>query len=322
MTDTSDSYSVTSRDASGGELNPGYDRMQTFCKQMLKTRTFLGHYQENRLVQSLQAYRALVVISKTDESLANDIDIVRNRIKKFYSNNPQFWMGYTDSSMIGAPYGSCLWTELEGIPFGEYFFQIKSVRFRANEALIKLKVLKPMHDMEESIKLEHKIKEEAATQDSGHLAKDFQELLEMWRRSSAEYFLWLFSQKITARNIASVLKFICLLAFAAVAAAFHGVKYLGEFTLKFIAELRKLLHVSMPIILKAFDLLTKVIGGIFLLLAMMWRDTFGRKEPTVYSQPSPMSSIRFRDEPFAPIEYRPDLRNNRSYANTSRFRRS
>lgn len=64
---------------------------------MLKTRTFLGHYQENRLVQSLHAYRALVVIGKSDEPLANDIQIVRQRIKKFYSHNPEFWMGKNNS---------------------------------------------------------------------------------------------------------------------------------------------------------------------------------------------------------------------------------
>lgn len=264
---------------------------------MLKTRTFLGHYQENRLVQGLQAYRSLVVISKTDESLPKDIQLVRQRIKSFYLHKPEFWMGFTDSSMIGVPHGSCIWTELDGIPFGEYWFQIKTVRFRNNEALIKLKVLKPMDDVEESIRQEHKIKEKQSDYDSGQIAKDFQELFEMWRRSCSEYFLWLFSQQITAHNIASVLKFICLMALAAGTASFHGLMYLGAFTLKFMAEFRKLIDVSMPIILKALDLLSKVIGGFYLLLAMVWRDLFGRRDPPTYNQRSPTPYLGFRDDP-------------------------
>lgn len=300
--------------------------MQTFCKQMLKTRTFLGHYQENRLVQSLQAYRALVVISKTDEPLAKDLQIVRQRIKSFYSNNPEFWMGFTDASMIGVPNGSCIWTELDGIPFGEYWFQIKTVRFRNNEALIKLKMLKPMHDVEESIRQEQKIKENQISFDSGQMVKDFQELFQMWRKSCSEYFLWLFSQQITAQNIASVLKFICFLLIAAGTASIQGLMYLGEFTLRFMEEFRKLLHVSMPIILRVVDLMSKVIGGIFILLAMIWRDIFGRKDQPPYGlqgQRTPMSSINFRDDPpLRPIEYRPDATNSRNYGNSSRYRRS
>lgn len=290
---------------------------------MLKTRTFLGHYQENRLVQSLQAYRALVVISSTDESLAKDMQIVRQRIKSFYSHKqPEYWMGFTDASMIGVPHGHCIWTELDGIPFGEYWFQIKTIRFRDSEALIKLKMLKPMQDVEESIRLEHKIKEKQCAGDAGQIANNFQELFEMWRRSCSEYFLWLFSQQITAHNIASVLKFICLLVLAAGTASYHGLMYLGEFTLKFMAEFRKLIDVSMPIILKALDLLSKTIGGIFLLVAMVWRDLRGRTDPPAYNQRSPIPSLGFRDEPpLRPIEYRPDIRNNRSYANDNRYRR-
>lgn len=321
--DSHSTYSATSRDTSAGDVNPSFDRMQTFCKQMLKTRTFLGHYQENRLVQSLHAYRSLVVISKTDESLAKDIQIVRHRIKTFYSHNPDFWMGFTDSSMIGVPNGSCLWTELDGIPFGEYWFQIKTIRFRNNEAIIKLKILKPMEDVVESIRQEHKIKEEQSTYDSGQMAKDVQELLEMWRKSTSEYFLWLFSQQITAKNIASVLKFICLMVLAVGSGCIHGLMYLGAFTLKFMAEFRKLLHVSMPIILKALDLLSKVIGGIFLLVAMIYRDLFGRRGPPAYSQGPPIPSLGFSDEPpLRAIQHRPDLRNNRSYTTSIRYRRS
>lgn len=304
-------------------MNPGYDRLQTFCKQMLKTRTFLGHYQENRLVQSLQSYRALVVISKTDESLINDCQIVRQRIKKFYSHNPDFWMGYTDSDMIGVPHGSCIWTELDGVPFGEYWFQIKSVRFRNSEALIKLKMLKPMHDVEESIRQEHKIKETQSGYDSTQMAKDFQELLEMWRKASTEYFLWLFSQQITAQNIAGALKFICLILLAAGTASIHGLMYLGAFTLRFMEEFRKLIHVSMPIILKALDLLSKVIGGIFILLAMIWRDVTGRRDPVaVNNQQFPNPALAFRDNlPPQAIEYRPGIR-NRGYGSGRGYRRS
>lgn len=95
---------------------------------MLKTRVFLGQYQEKRFVDAVKNYRDLIVINHTEREVIRDFEAVRDRVLREYGGTQQVvWFGYTSASMIGAPSGSCIWTELnESIPFGEYWFQVRT----------------------------------------------------------------------------------------------------------------------------------------------------------------------------------------------------
>lgn len=94
---------------------------------MLKTRVFLGQYQEKRFVDAVKNYRDLIVINHTESEVIRDFEAVQNRVLREYGGTQQLmWFGFTGGAMIGAPSGSCIWTELsENIPFGEYWFQVK-----------------------------------------------------------------------------------------------------------------------------------------------------------------------------------------------------
>lgn len=292
-----------------------HDNMQIFCKQMLKTRVFLGHYQEKRFVAGVKAYRDLIVVSSSEKNIARDFEIVRNRIvSALGSAKPLVWVGYTHSGMIGAPVGSCIWTELsDPIPFGKYWFQVKTVRFRENEVFIKLKMLRPLHASEPVEQAEHRnIFPSSTTTDDGSpissrmsetandVIANFSELFTVWRHSMHDNLLWLITQQITTKNMVSLIKVLFLLLVAGLTASVQSVKYLGEFTLRFMEETSKLVHVLMPLLVKCVDLLSKTIGGIYILIAMVWRDSVGggrrntnyrRQQEAIMQDPPPYGSF-------------------------------
>lgn len=71
--------------------------VRIFAKQMLQGRLFLGHFQERRFVEPLQAYRDVIIINDEDK-FKNDIELVRKRLKNFYRNN---WIGITNPTFVG-----------------------------------------------------------------------------------------------------------------------------------------------------------------------------------------------------------------------------
>lgn len=244
--------------------------MQNDCKQMLKNRIFLGHYQEKRHVSSISSYRDLIVLNNTERDLKKLLDSIKLRIG-FY--NPELWIGITDAKMIGTPAGHCLWTELEELPFGQYWFQIKSIKFRQNEVCLKIKSIRAMesgdHQKEESKLVDN-------SSDINQIAASFNELFLQWRDSTKAHFLRFLSNDITKENIINTIKFTSLLFLSLVTGAFHGIKFLGVFTIRFMAEFSKFIHVATPIFFGIIEFFNKIIGGFYILLAMIWKDSTGK----------------------------------------------
>lgn len=240
---------------------------------MVKTRVFLGHYQEKRFVDSLQSYRDLIAISSTEKDLITDLAIVKKRIVQA---GHLVWIGLTDSSVIGAPVPPCLWTELDGIPFGEYWFQIKTVRFRDTEILIKLKMLRSKYsmDQQQQQQIPNTVSQPNQLVDvNAHITV----LCDTVTQLSHDLVTWIQQQKFDKENFIISLKVFSLLLIGAFTASWHFVQYVGKFTLQFMDIMVRLIHVSMPLLLSLVDLLKKVIGGFYLLIAMVWRDSVGHR---------------------------------------------
>lgn len=269
---------------------------------MLKTRIFLGQYQEKRFVHDVQTYRDLIVVSSSEVDLIRDLEAVRHRVQQHTASTSKdgssIWMGYTSAGLIGAPAGSCIWTELNNepdtIPFGHYWFQVRTVRFRDNEVLIKLKILRSMQSADQSSSSRPRQSFGSSTTSTNnnendsifdtstsshsstteHIA-DFSQLLSTWRQSAHDSILWICSHQLTASNAVQALRMLSLMMVAAMTGSVYAIKYLGMFTLRFMEEFSKLMHVMMPFLLRCLDLLGKTIGGFYILIAMIWRDSVG-----------------------------------------------
>lgn len=251
------------------------ENLQILCKQMVKTRVFLGHYQEKRFVDSLQSYRDIIAISVTEKDLINDMDIIKKRITKA---GHLVWIGFTDSSVIGAPVAPCLWTKLEHIPFGEYWFQIKTIRFRDTEILIKLKMLRPKYSMDQQV-----TKKTIPQPNLFDFSPYISGVCDTATQLSHDLVNWIQERKFDKENFITSLKLFSLLVIGTLTASWHFVGYVGKFSLQFMDLMIRLIHVSMPLLLSLVDLLNKIIGGIFILIAMIWRDTFGSGSRSRYS---------------------------------------
>lgn len=271
--------------------------VRAFAEQMLIDRIFMGDYQEKRLVSKLNAYKDLIVLNKHEKILCDDLMTVKNRM---LAENPSAWFGYTSPIDVGAPPVYCIWTTLEdtskmqrpitapaalSVGFGEYWFQIKAIRFGLNVMELHVTVLRPI-DPTSAMSSGPSIStlaQQAFEVDTAKIQQyvqgnivevNWMELFRQWKTSFNQMAYRFFSSEITWHNFLQCIQFLGLLTIAFLKWSVQFIQSTGSFTLRLIFELNKLIKTATPIILAIVSLITKMIGGLYLLLAMIWRDLF------------------------------------------------
>lgn len=269
-----------------------YDDVRAFAEQILVDRIFMGDYVEKRYVDKLNAYKDLIAMNKQEEILASDLAKVENRI---LGVNRNAWFGYTEPHDVGAPPVNCIWTNLDepdkttqgaaSVVFGEYWFQIKGIRFGANAVEIHIKVLRPIDStssMSNSMTISS-FAQQAMEIDSTKIQQYVQEnivevdwvaLFNQWKISINRMVYRFFSTEITWNNFVHCIQLFGLLCISFAKLSVNFIHSTGEFTLRLIFELRKLIQTASPIVLSMLSLLTKMIGGFYILIAMIWKDLF------------------------------------------------
>ena len=110
--------------------------------------------------------------------------------------------------------------------------------------------------------------------------KQWKTLYEFWKTEISAALAWFLSISINRQTITETLRFISLLIVSLFAGSTQIVKYLGIFAIKLIERVTWLAHVLTPVALGLIDLCSKIIGGFYLLIAMIWRDSTGtRRQP-------------------------------------------
>lgn len=278
---TNRNYNCTNND----QRNQSFRNLKIYAKQMLKNRIFLGNYIEKHFVDKLQIYKDLVQLNKSENILIDDITKVLQRIQNFYNCNKQLsdniWIGYTNPNMIGSPLmGHCIWTTFDNdnndiLPFGQYWFQIKSIKFTDQSIEIELKTLRSVGETFSTTSF---------IADSGNVIEylndtftnvNWKELLISWRQAINQNAFRFLSEEVTIENIKKCIRLIGLMIVLIFSGLLQLTKYLGEFTLRFIQEFTKFIHVATPIMITIVNTMGKIVGGLYILLAMMWRDAFG-----------------------------------------------
>lgn len=264
--------------------------VRAFAEQMLIDRIFMGDYQEKHYVAKLNAYKDLIVLNKQEQILAGDLIKVKNQI---LDNNLNAWYGFTEPNDIGAPAAYCVWTSLEepnkvnqtSVVFGEYWFQIKGLRFGVNTVEIQLTILRPIDStssMSNGLDISS-LAQQALEVDTQKIQQYFQEnvievdwmnLFNQWKTSINQMAYRFFSTEITWRNFVYFIQMLGFCCIALVKLSVHFVHCIGEFTLRLTFELTKLIKASSPIVLAVINLLSKMIGGLYILVAMIWKDLF------------------------------------------------
>lgn len=257
---------------------------------MLKSRIFLAHYQEKRYVAKLRSYKDLIVMNKNEKILCDDIAKVQSRIANFYADqtngvDDNNWLGFTHPNTIGAPAAYCIWTTLDAdaidtnstIAFGEYWFQIRTIKFNEAQIEIQLKVLRPVNNLTTAtFALPQTIDCDSASdlikymQDS-ITTVDWAQLFSTWRTAINVNAYRFVSEQVTLENMKHIVRITVIMLLLVVTTFIQVVHYTGEFTLKFIHEFSRFLHVATPIILALIDTMGKIVGGLYILIAMSIR---------------------------------------------------
>ncbi|CAO1404068.1 unnamed protein product [Diamesa serratosioi] len=290
-----------------------YDVIQSEVKSILKGKIFIGQYISKQRCDTLQSYRDLIVVKSSAEPdlikcLKKTISVLHENFGKHIQTNHIF-VGISsvpNSLMSAEPEDYSIWTELgdgsSTLPFGKYWFSIKSVKFREREIQIRLKIVRPVADTDEKQTFTEKLKA-ATSQNSDGTKKSSKEgtdseiekwkaLFNFWKREISEFVVWILSISINFHTIKEALRFISLLIVSLFAGSTTIVKYLGIFGIQLVEKTTWLIHACTPIALSIIDLFSKIVGGLFLLLAMIWRDTAGAPR-----RPPPNNAIEDRRYP-------------------------
>lgn len=117
--------------------------------------------------------------------------------------------------------------------------------------------------------------ESAASANNAEIFIQWKGLFAMWKKDFSEAMVWFLSASLNRENIKEGFRLLVLLLISLVVGAVHSLKFIGIFTIKFMHQLGWLIHVSTPILMGILDLVSKVIGGIYILIAMIWKDSIG-----------------------------------------------
>ncbi|XP_047519035.1 uncharacterized protein LOC125058985 [Pieris napi] len=240
--------------------------VKKYVKDLLRSRIFLGRYLERRLVDQRIGYRDVVLISAAEAEIKRDMIDALQKLRSVYPL--LHWIGITDSNAISVNVSPslCLWTEIDNQPFGPFWFQVKSIKFRVDEILITLNCIRPITDS--YLELEPILT--GATKKPKNNVSQVKEVKANLNESFSEIKETLKSA-LTIRNAKEFVTFV----FAFVIAIFTGstafVNFLGNFILALLREISILIKNSTPMLLGFLDFLSKIVGGFYILLAMLFK---------------------------------------------------
>jgi hypothetical protein len=85
----------------------------------------------------------------------------------------------------------------------------------------------------------------------------------------------------TVHNMKEVITFTCVFIVTCVTGMFHLVRYVGDYSIKFMREFSVFIQASTPIFLAIIDFFSKCVGGFYLLIAMLWGGSKVQPPPRV-----------------------------------------
>ncbi|XP_054270386.1 uncharacterized protein LOC128991489 [Macrosteles quadrilineatus] len=253
----------TSMRAQQSESSDEESLVHVFVQQMLVTRIFAATYTGRNYVHPLKDYRDMVQVNEEEKDLIRDLEIVKKRINSVYKG--AMWAAITgpDDSDSDATAGVCVWTRLQEVAFGSYWFMIQQVSFSAlGELVLNLKVVRKYEP------------ETISTPNILDSSMDWEEIktnllinLKVW----GAFLLQGIQELVTMHNIKETFRFLFLLAMTLGTGLMNGLQFLGDYSIKFFREFNNFIRVMTPIFLALIDMLSKTIGGFYLLIVMLWR---------------------------------------------------
>lgn len=238
---------------------------ESIPKLILKSKSFRGTFQEKRFCKDLEKYKDIVVVKACDEAnLALDLSLFLDLL-----STSSKWVGVTASSS-GDEYS--IWTELEDqdLPFGDYDFEIKTVRSSDTEIQVKLRVQEGNKSL-------------SKTSSGDGPAFDLSTI--KWSDYEPKKLLSAFLGYVMAiqwnwAGIKQSLQFVGVTLVYFLSELPNLIRFVGEFTLRSLRELSNLIHVLTPLFMAIIDMFSKIFGVLFMLISDVIRSNRNRGAPS------------------------------------------
>ncbi|XP_022219385.2 uncharacterized protein LOC111072067 [Drosophila obscura] len=314
-----DTTTTVSR-ASARMMPPEELAMQSLTKQIFKSRLFRGYYLGRCFVEQIGDYRDVIALQRSERELEKLLLTSAGQLQMFYQRFvPNMWVGISNGSMRNYKHtqhpgqlDTCIWAELNDLAFGEYWFSIRTLRFRDQEVLLKLKTVRAvepelMATPRRSISMNRTTASNAITVAGDSLTTksdvtdqppalglaDFLDVLRQWGEGIKQTTYDFMANDVNKNNIMGTIRFLGLLLFSMGGGAIAALRFLGIFAVRFLFELSRLTHTLTPILFQILEFLNKIVGAFFILLTMIWKDIMNRGQPPAPKQPLEGSS-RFK----------------------------
>ncbi|KPI94108.1 hypothetical protein RR46_06559 [Papilio xuthus] len=249
----------------GCDEDPEVAAVKKYVKDLLKSRIFLGRYLERRLNDQLSCYRDIVLLSNAETELKRDLLEAEAKLRSIFSNG--LWIGVTNAEKIGNFSGVCIWTEIDDQPLGAFWFQIKSVKFRENEVLLVLKCIRHISDAY----LEMEPILTGLAKKNVESSENILDNSVVSLKESYNDLLTSIKSALSITNVKEFFTFLIAFAIAVVTGSTSFVSFLGNFILALIREISIFVKNSTPMFLGILDFFGKIVGGFYILLAMLFK---------------------------------------------------
>lgn len=306
------SSSTLSLASTGAKLSP-VDSIVKHLRDRLLGELFSGWYTERRYIEAVERYRDVVLVDSVEDKVIRQARYAIRKSGKILAENS--FVGLTVEEGECRIYLSLGPGNSRGEAnhaFGHYWFQIRGISFlqglgfSIEVAVIRSYVASDQENCwrcKQRAKLEEPPASPVKIDSVGAALSDMKTRLmsvskgllsEAWDPSS-----WWSSLRalVTPSNIVSFSKFIVILVLAAFTGLLAGCKQMASWSLRVIHELAFLVDRSTPFALGALNILSKVMGGFYLLLAMIWRDVRNPRKPPPSMAVSPSPQLALQSPP-------------------------
>jgi len=286
MSRSSSTLSLCSNVSQASSGLPPLDRLVKHLRDRISGSLFSGWYTERRYVDAIDRYRDVVLVDSVEALIIKQVKYAIRKCGKILAENSFIGLTEVDDEcklFINLGAGGVEASHA----FGHYWFQIRSINFISNVGLaLEVVVVRQFvtTDSESCWKCQARAREPDSSPpvkiDSiGAALLDMRSRLyqlsadvmtEVWQPQT--YWSKL-RPLLTISNMVHLGKLVMVLLLAMFTGIIAGVKQLAQFSLRLLHELANLVDRSTPLALGALNMLSKVVGGAYLLVAMIWRDT-------------------------------------------------
>ncbi|XP_059479068.1 uncharacterized protein LOC132198832 [Neocloeon triangulifer] len=233
--------------------NQSFSSLEESCKKLLHSTIFLGNYTERRWVPHLNRYKDVIILSPSETELRKKLFKLRMDVHENYE-------GIKTSNIVLAADFTMIYSNLPfGCPFGSHWFKIRHVKVEPNErdVIFTLKIVRSVdpRDFNDSSK--------------GDLPKPADEPEMIWSDA-----LQRLKFAFTVSNVIQFFRITLLVIMTIVMGTFVAIKSTATFLLTFTRECSIFVRSATPFLLGTSNVISKIFGGFFILLSMVWKDIF------------------------------------------------